>query len=630
MSLARETCVFVSAAYRLGLVLEDLRDACDPSGTLSSPHKFRKRIEECIDGLGGLLWTTEHLPGTTELHKKLWFFREAIGPASSSPTVNGWGQIATDTLSGLQKHVAARVGPRLRDQLDALLVLLLVEQRERGRQKLRLAIDFAPWIGVDGSDMLEIIGARALQGLLHVKPPDPSLPPRAGVTPLPTVHAADSASVRLTIDGSLFAESLLEGDAEPGHAPTLQTDRERPVAAPARIEGSIERLEIQNIFSFGDEAEPIEMGRLNLLIGANGAGKSNILEAIELLASTPRDVQAAIREAGGIYDVLSRRSRQEGLVGTVEAVIRFAHRDDPLLHRLRFAAEEQRFSIVDERIENVDAHNRPTPFFFFGHEKRGPMISTWNEADQQRRLEPVRMPATRSILSERRDPERYPELAGLAGFYEGLRAYREPLLGRFAAPRTPQATDLPNDQLRADGSNLALVLGRLRLDPPTMRSIVEKLRDVYASVNDIETKTEGGTIQVFLQDNGFPLSARRISDGTMRFLCLLVVLCDPSPPPVVLIEEPELGLHPDAIGALADLLRDASERMQLIVTTHSEALVDRFGDTPEVVLVIDKAEPIEGGSTRARRLDRENLKEWLDTYSLGRLWRMGELGGNRW
>ena len=295
---------------------------------------------------------------------------------------------------------------------------------------------------------------------------------------------------------------------------------------------------------------------------------------------------------------------------------------------MSFTAEEQRFKIVDERIENADAGH--LLFFFFARESGGPMISTWNEANQQRRDVPVRMPATRSILSERRDPARYPELADLASFYEGLRSYREPLLGRLSAPRAPQATDLPNDHLLADGSNLALILGRLRLDPPVMRTIVEKLRDVYASVDDIETKTEGGTIQVFLQDGGFPLPARRISDGTMRFLCLLVVLCDPSPPPVVLIEEPELGLHPDAIGALADLLRDASERMQLIVTTHSEALVDRFSDTPEAVLVVDKAEPSEGGSTRVRRLDQESLKEWLAEFSLGRLWRMGEIGGNRW
>jgi predicted ATPase len=412
--------------------------------------------------------------------------------------------------------------------------------------------------------------------------------------------------------------------------PALRPGGERPVAARARIEGSIVRLEICNVFSFGEEAEPIEMGSLNLLIGANGAGKSNILEAIELLSHTPRDIQAAIREAGGIHDVLSQRTRQEGLVGSVEAVIRFAHRKEPLRHRLCFAAEDQRFGIVDERIENADAQHRAPPFFFFGQDKRGPIISAWYESDQQRRLEPVRMPATRSILSERRDPTRYPELADLAGFYEGLRSYREPLLGRLAAPRAPQATDLPNDRLLADGGNLALLLARIRLDPPRMRAIVDKLKDVYASVNDIETKTEGGTIQVFLQDDGFPLPARRISDGTMRFLCLLVVLTDPEPPPIVLIEEPELGLHPDAIVALADLLRDAAERTQLIVTTHSEALVDKFGDTPEAVLVVDKAEPSEGGSTYVRRLDREDLKEWLEAFSLGRLWRMGEIGGNRW
>jgi predicted ATPase len=305
----------------------------------------------------------------------------------------------------------------------------------------------------------------------------------------------------------------------------------------------------------------------------------------------------------------------------------FTLRDEPLRHRLRFTAEEQRFRIMDERIETV-ALGQTMPFF--SYQSRGPTISAWNEVLQARSSELVRMPFTRSILSAPRDPERYPEMAALAAFYEGLGFYGEPLLGRLAAPRAPQGIELPNDHLLADGSNLALVLDRLRLDPRAMRSIVEKLRDVYASVDSIETETEGGKIQVYLQDDGLPLSARRISDGTMRFLCLLVVLCDPSPPPVVLIEEPELGLHPDAIGALSDLLRDAAERMQLIVTTHSEALIDRFGDTPEVVLVVDKAEPSEGGSTRVRRLDAESLKGWLDEYSLGGAWRAGAIGGNRW
>jgi predicted ATPase len=569
MSLSRETCELVAAAYRLGLVLEDIKEACGPADVLSDPLRFRPRLEAGIDELA-------RLQGTTELMESLSLVRAMAAPPPFTGPLKGWGDGATQMLSSLQEHVAALVGPKLRDKFDALLILLFVEQRERGREQLRSSVELAPWIGVDDDEIADMIYSRSMKDLLYY--------------PVPTRGKA--LTVRLTVDGRLHAEDLLEGSAEPGNGSASQSSVERAVST--RVDGSIERIEIRNIFSFGAEAEPIELGPLNILIGANGAGKSNVLEAIEILASTPKDIQTAIRDAGGIYDVLSRRTKQEGLVGRVEAVIRFADRDEPLRHRLAFTAEAQRFVIVEERIGNFVA--------------------------------PLKMPATRSILSERREPE----LADLAAFYEGIQSYREPLLGRLAPFRAPQATDLPNDRLLADGSNLALVLSQLRLDPPRMRSIVDMLQDVYASVRDIETRTQGGTIQVFLQDEGFPLSARRVSDGTMRFLCLLVVLSDPSPPPVVLIEEPELGLHPDAFGALADLLRAAAERTQLVVTTHCEALVDRFGDTPEAVLVVDKDEHVAGGSTRVQRLDTESLKEWLDKYSLGRLWRMGELGGNRW
>ena len=87
-----------------------------------------------------------------------------------------------------------------------------------------------------------------------------------------------------------------------------------------------------------------------------------------------------------------------------------------------------------------------------------------------------------------------------------------------------------------------------------------------------------------------------------------------------------MGLHPDLIPALASLLRDASTRMQLVVTTHSDALVDALSDTPEAVLVCEKHE----GSTTMRRLNKADLSDWLEKYTLGQLWRRGELGGNRW
>jgi predicted ATPase len=158
--------------------------------------------------------------------------------------------------------------------------------------------------------------------------------------------------------------------------------------------------------------------------------------------------------------------------------------------------------------------------------------------------------------------------------------------------------------------------------------ILEKLRKFYPAVADITMKIHGGTVQLFVHEQGLgqPVPATRLSDGTLRYLCLLTLLCHPTPPPLVCIEEPELGLHPDILPTVADLLIGASHRTQLIVTTHSDVLVSALTEIPEAVLVCERDET----GTRLRRLDPERLKDWLEKYSLGELWRMGELGGTRW
>ena len=125
---------------------------------------------------------------------------------------------------------------------------------------------------------------------------------------------------------------------------------------------------------------------------------------------------------------------------------------------------------------------------------------------------------------------------------------------------------------------------------------------------------------------GRQIPASRLSDGTLRYLSLLAVLLQPSPPPVVAIDEPELGLHPDIIPHVAELLVEASARMQLIVTTHSRLLVDALGGIPSSVVVCSK----EDGQSRFERLDAKALSGWLDSFSLGDLWSKGEIGGNRW
>lgn len=134
-------------------------------------------------------------------------------------------------------------------------------------------------------------------------------------------------------------------------------------------------------------------------------------------------------------------------------------------------------------------------------------------------------------------------------------------------------------------------------------------------------------MQLFLEEEGGrQIPVGRLSDGTLRYFCLLAILLDPEPPPLVAIEEPELGLHPDVIPHLAELLLEASERMQLVVTTHSRMLVDALSGVPESIVVCSKVD----GETRMERLNAVDLKEWLEKYTLGDLWSKGEIGGNRW
>jgi len=105
----------------------------------------------------------------------------------------------------------------------------------------------------------------------------------------------------------------------------------------------------------------------------------------------------------------------------------------------------------------------------------------------------------------------------------------------------------------------------------------------------------------------------------------MAVLLHPEPPPLICIEEPELGLHPDALSIVADALREASQKSQVIVTTHSDALVSDLSDQAESVVVCERDA---AGGTQFKRL--HDMDGWLERYRLGELWRMGEIGGNRW
>ena len=384
------------------------------------------------------------------------------------------------------------------------------------------------------------------------------------------------------------------------------------------------RIKLKNILSFGPDGMELELKPLNVLIGPNGSGKSNFLEVIGLLKAAPNDLTRPIISGGGVGSWLWR-GESKASSASVDAVMDFPDGRQPLRHCLTFTEKAYRFELTDEEIQNEEAypgHDKPYIYFEL---HGGRAVLNYRDAGQ-RQLRPEDLDREQSVLSQRRDPVHYPELTWLGEIYPRIRLFREWSFGPNVLPRAPQDAALPNDFLMDGGRNLGLVLSRLKREPKVKNQFLDALRQLYEGLEDFDVIVEGGTVQVILQEGNITVPAIRLSDGTIRYLCLLAILCHPSPPPLVCLEEPELGLHPDILPGLADLLREASGRCQLIVTTHSDTLVDALTDTPESVVVCDK----ENGQTRMKRLDKEELTGWLERYSLGDYWMRGGLGGTRW
>ena len=395
----------------------------------------------------------------------------------------------------------------------------------------------------------------------------------------------------------------------------------------------LKAIRLANILSFGPDSPELELESLNVLIGPNGAGKSNLVEIIGLLQAAAGNLLEPIQTGGGIAEWLWKGS-EKAPVAEIDATVYYPSGWMPLRHRLAFTMVGQRAELVDEAIENVRPNSGEADVYFYYRYQNGhPVLNVKTDAPgsdgrARRQLHREDLSLDQSVISQRKDPDQYPEVTYLGSEYSKIKLFREWNLGRSTQPRRPQPTDLPADYLREDAANVALVLNDLEHRANLRSSIVEKLKNADQSILDFSTRVLGGTIQLFLHYSGLqaPVPATRLSDGTVRYLCLLAALSHPTPPPLVCIEEPELGLHPDLLSGLADLLIEASHRMQLIVTTHSDTLVDGLTKVPEAVVICEK----QNGSTTMSRPTTEELTKWLKDYGLGQLWRSGEIGGNRW
>lgn len=386
----------------------------------------------------------------------------------------------------------------------------------------------------------------------------------------------------------------------------------------------IKHLKVEGLLSFGPDGIDLPLNNLNVLIGPNGSGKSNLIEVLTLMKAAPRNLPEPVKEMGGVREWLWK-----GADSTGKAMIDVVVKNSPgqtmdLRHVLCITEHGNRFEVVDERIENENPHpKKSTPFFFYQFQHGKPVLLDFKKKERTFKRENIR--PEESILSQIRDPESYPVLAYLQEKYADIRLFRSWLFGPGAALRREQNTQARNDFLSDGGENLGPVLSRAFLQGK--RELIDSLRALYDNIEDLHILVDAGNMQIYVEESGGrQIPATRLSDGTLRYLCLLAILLHPNPPAMIAIEEPELGLHPDILPHVAQLLRKASEQTQLIVTTHSRILIDALGEEPESVIVCEKAD----GQSHFERLNADQLKDWLDTYSLGQLWSKGEIGGNRW
>jgi len=386
----------------------------------------------------------------------------------------------------------------------------------------------------------------------------------------------------------------------------------------------IKRLTLKKLLSFNDST--VELGPLNVLIGPNAVGKSNLIEVISLLQAAPSSLTGGLNLGGSISQWIWLGDRGHPRTASIDCELVLAddrRQANPLLYHLEFSNGDPGFVILNESLARSRPVGHAFSDIFFQRNVTGadfPYLSPPNTD--------TNIAQTESVLSQFKSPVDSTPITEVGRQFSQIRIFREFRTGPGSRVRWGISTSLPKDWLADGGDNLAMVLHELDVlgvrerIKDYLRRFCERFEDVKISIGD-------GLARTILRETGLVemLSAIRMSDGTLKFLALLAALFHPKPPPLMCIEEPEVGLHPDAIQLVAEALVEASESMQLIVTTHSEALVDALSDRPEAVLVCER--DFDNG-TQFKRLSKEHLREWLQDYSLGQLWRKGEIGGGRW
>lgn len=346
---------------------------------------------------------------------------------------------------------------------------------------------------------------------------------------------------------------------------------------------------------------PLELvfGDINILLGANGAGKSNIISFFKMLGfMMSGNLQRFIAESGTNQKFLYYGSKK---TPTMCAAIRFEAPSFYDIYSFSLtAAVPNRLILTSEDIEwKRNQHERPF---------RSQLQSDYNESAL--------------VKSNGKTEKVIRNLLGSCKVYQFSDS-------SISSPMRQASIVDSAHYLQSEANNLASFLYYLKNNyPDSFRRISEYVREVVPQFHEFYLEPERGYISLKWMDNSandYVLSADQFSDGSIRFIALATLLLQPEEtmPFVIIIDEPELGLHPYAIDQLNEMIKDASKHAQIIVATQSTAIIDGF--SADEVTVIERDPEIQG--TCARRLTEKEYHDWLEEYTLSELWNKNIIGG---
>lgn len=346
----------------------------------------------------------------------------------------------------------------------------------------------------------------------------------------------------------------------------------------------------------------LEMRPIQVMIGANSIGKTSLLDALSLLsASAEGKLNQKINEFGGLNSLLTLDRAQELAMNLEIENQQSEGESSKINYEICLTLKGQSYVVSYDKMIKYNKHS-PNRSLLIGFEDKNSL---------------------ESLLSQQSND--VPITSDVRKFLISLFRYQVFNIEPRSPIRLPQQMK-PALQPGHIGEDLIPYLYFLREShPDRYESVLDSLRAAFPTFEDFRfPPVAAGMLALTWKDKNFsnPLYMHQLSEGTLRFLWLVSLLQSPELSAITTIDEPEVSLHPELLSLLADLMREASQRTQLIVATHSDRLI-RFLK-PEEVLVFDSDEE---GNTQATWADQMDLEKWLQEYSLDEIWQMGQMGG---